>query len=104
MLVLGIKECEHVNYSIFCAVYRALESGDYGLEAFEGVCSDLLSFYDEVFILGDFNVDLLDPGHVLIETFYDLLETFIIYNVAILPTRRVSGKLLDLFLVFVPVV
>jgi hypothetical protein len=30
-----------------------------------GVCSKLLSLYGEVFILGDFNVDLLDPGHVL---------------------------------------
>jgi hypothetical protein len=35
-------------------VYRALESGDYGLDAFEGVCSDLLSLYGDVFI-GDFH-------------------------------------------------
>jgi hypothetical protein len=26
-------------------VYRALESGDYSLDAFEGVCSDLLCLY-----------------------------------------------------------
>jgi hypothetical protein len=32
-------------------VYRALESGNYGLDAFEGICSDLLSLYGEVFIL-----------------------------------------------------
>jgi hypothetical protein len=38
--------------------YRALVSGDYGLEAFEGVCSDLLSLYGEVFILGDFKCRL----------------------------------------------
>jgi hypothetical protein len=83
-------------------IYRALESGDYGLEAFEGVCSDLLSLYGEVFILGDSNVDLLDPDHVLFEPFSDLLETFMLHNVAILPTRKVSGKPLDLFLVSVP--
>jgi hypothetical protein len=56
-------------------VYRALESGNYGLDAFEGICSDFLSLYGEVFILGDFNVNLLDPGQVLFEPFYDLLET-----------------------------
>jgi hypothetical protein len=32
-------------------VYRGLESGDYGLEAFEGVSSDLLSLYGEVLFL-----------------------------------------------------
>jgi hypothetical protein len=45
---------------------------------------------------------LLDPGHVLFEPFSDLLETFMLHNGAILPTRRVSGKHLDLFLVSVP--
>jgi hypothetical protein len=79
-----------------------LESGDYGLDAFEVVCFDLLSFYGEVFILGDFNVDLLDPGHGLFEPFSDLLATFMLHNVAIMPTRRMSGKLLGLFLVSVP--
>jgi hypothetical protein len=34
--------------------------GGYGLGAFESICSDLLSLYGEVFILGDFNVNLLD--------------------------------------------
>jgi hypothetical protein len=34
--------------------------------------------------------------------FSDLLETFMVHNVATLPTRRVSGKLLNLFLVSVP--
>jgi hypothetical protein len=34
--------------------------------------------------------------------FSDLLETFMLHNVAILPSRRVSGKLLPLFLVSVP--
>jgi hypothetical protein len=72
------------------------------LDAFEGVCSDLLSLYGEVFILGDFNVDLPDLGHVLFEPFSDLLEIFMLHNFAILPTRRVSGKLLDLFLMSVP--
>jgi hypothetical protein len=60
------------NFSIVC---RALESGYYNLDAFEGVCSDLLSLYGEVFILGDFNADLLVPGHVLFAFFSDLLET-----------------------------
>jgi hypothetical protein len=54
------------NFSIVC---RALESGYYNLDAFEGVCSDLLSLYGEVFILGDFNADLLVPGHVLFAFF-----------------------------------
>jgi hypothetical protein len=58
------------------SIYRVLELGDYGLDVFEGVCSDLLSLYDEVFFLGDFNVDLLYPGHVLFKPFSDLLETF----------------------------
>jgi hypothetical protein len=33
-------------------VYRVLDLGDYGLDAFEGVCSDLLSLYGDVFTLG----------------------------------------------------
>jgi hypothetical protein len=77
-------------------------SEDYGLDAFEGICSGLLSLYGEVFNLGDFNAELLDPGHVLFALFFDLLETFMLHDVAIFPTRRVSGKLLDLFLVSVP--
>jgi hypothetical protein len=76
--------CRPPNFSI---VNRALESGDYGLEAFDGVSSDFLSMYGEVFILGDFNVHLLDPCPVLFELFSDLFETFILHNVAILPTR-----------------
>jgi hypothetical protein len=32
-------------------VNHALESGDYGLDSSEGVCSDLLFLYGEVFIL-----------------------------------------------------
>jgi hypothetical protein len=82
-------------------VYRALESGVYGLDAFGGVCSDLLSLYGKVFILGDFNIDFLYPGPVLFEPFSDLLKTFMLHNSAILLTRRVSGKFLDLFLVSV---
>jgi hypothetical protein len=72
------------NCSVF---YRALE----------GVCSDLLSLYGEVFILGDFNVGVLDPDHVLFAPFSDLLETFRLQNFAILPTRRVSGKILHCY-------
>jgi hypothetical protein len=45
---------------------------------------------------------LLDPGHVLFALFSDLLDTFMLQNVDIFPTRRVSGKLFHLFLVPVP--
>jgi hypothetical protein len=72
-------------------VYRALESEDYGLEAFEGVCFDFLSLYGEVIILGDFNVDLLDPGHVLFKSFSDLLETYML----MLPFCQRGGGLVN---------
>jgi hypothetical protein len=32
-------------------VYRAMDSGDYDLKAFEGVSSDLLSLYGEILFL-----------------------------------------------------
>jgi hypothetical protein len=51
---------------------------------------------------GDFNVDLLDPGHSLFPRFLDFLEMFMLCNVAIFPTRAASGKLLDLCLVSNP--
>jgi hypothetical protein len=44
-----------------------------------------------------FNVELLDPGHSLFPRFLDFLEMFMLYNVAIFPSRGASGKLLDLF-------
>jgi hypothetical protein len=58
--------------------------------------------YGEVCLLGDFNVDLLDPGHSLYPRFLDFLEMFMLCNVAVLQTRGASGKLLDLFLVSNP--
>jgi hypothetical protein len=72
------------------------------LQALEEICSDLLPLYGEVCLLGDFNVDLLDPGHSLYPRFLDFLEMFMLCNVAVLQTRGVSGKLLDLFLVSNP--
>jgi hypothetical protein len=44
-------------------------------------------------------VNLLDSSYGLFKTFCGFLESFRLYNVAISPTRGVSCKLLDLFLV-----
>jgi hypothetical protein len=71
----------------------------YGLSALEEVCADILPDYGDVYLFGDFNVNLLDSSDGLFETFCGFLESFRLYNVAISPTRAVSGKLLDLFLV-----
>jgi hypothetical protein len=43
-------------------VYHSLND-DYSLQALEEICSNLLPLHGEVCLLGDFNVDLLDPGH-----------------------------------------
>jgi hypothetical protein len=77
-------------------VYHSLD-GDYNLQALEAICSNLLSLYGDVCLLGEFNVDLLDPGDSLFPRFLDFL-----CNVAIFPTRGASGNLLDLFLVSNP--
>jgi hypothetical protein len=53
----------------------------------------------DVYLFGDFNVNLLDSSDGLFETFCGFLESFRLYNVTISPTRAVSGKLLDLLLV-----
>jgi hypothetical protein len=71
----------------------------YGLSALEEVCADILPGYGDVYLFGDFNVNLLDSSDGLVETFCGFLDFFRLYNVAISPTRAVSGKLLDLFLV-----
>jgi hypothetical protein len=83
-------------------VYLAQGSGDFGLNELEEICSDLLPRYNDVILLGDFNIDLLDPEHVLFAQLKSLLETYMLHNVSILPTRPVSNKLLDLFLVSSP--
>jgi hypothetical protein len=57
--------------------------------------------YGEVCLLGDFNVDQLDPGHFF-PRLLDFLEMFMLSNVAIFPARGASCKFLDLFLVFNP--
>jgi hypothetical protein len=55
--------------------------------------------YGDGYLFGDFNVNLLDSSDGLFETFCGFLESFWLYNVVVSPTRAVSGKLLDLFLV-----
>jgi hypothetical protein len=52
------------------SVYRPPNSSVF-YSALEGVCSDWLSLYGEVFIRGDFNVGVLDPGHVWFAPFSD---------------------------------
>jgi hypothetical protein len=79
-------------------VYRGLEAANYGLNELEKVLADLLPMYDQAYLFGDFNIDLLDPEGLLHESFVDLLNIFMLYNVSLQPTRQVSGKLLDLFL------
>jgi hypothetical protein len=56
-------------------VYHSLD-GDYDLQALKEICSDLLRLYGEFCLLGDFNVDLLDPGHSLFARFLDFLKMF----------------------------
>jgi hypothetical protein len=53
------------------------------LQALKEICSDLLPLYGEVCLLGDFNVDHLDPGHSLFPRFLDFLEMVMLCNVAI---------------------
>jgi hypothetical protein len=66
LILVGLVYSPPISSIVYCA----LELGDYGLDSFEGVSSDLMFLYGEVFILGDFNIDLLDPGHVLFEFFF----------------------------------
>jgi hypothetical protein len=61
-----------------------LGSGHYGLDAFESAWSDLLPLYGEIFLLGDFNVDLFDSGNSFLASFTGLLGTFMLYNVQLL--------------------
>jgi hypothetical protein len=77
-------------------VYHSLD-GDYGLQALE-ICSAL-----PFCLLGDFNVDLVHPVHSLFPRFLNFLEMFMLWNVAIFPTRRASAKLFDMFLVSNPI-
>jgi hypothetical protein len=78
-------------------VYYSLNTRNYGLETFERICADLLPLYGDVYLLGDFNIDLLDPSGFVYTPFGDILVFFMLYNVSILPTREISGKLLDFF-------
>jgi hypothetical protein len=49
--------------TVVIIVYRMLGSGHYGLDTFESAWSDLLPLYGQIFLLGDFNVDLFDSGN-----------------------------------------
>jgi hypothetical protein len=55
---------------------RVLNLGDYGLQALEEICSNLLPLHGEVCLLGDFNVALLDPSNSFFPRFLDFLEIF----------------------------
>jgi hypothetical protein len=41
------------------------------------------AYYGEVCLLGDFNRDLLDPGHSLFPRFLDFWDMFMLCNVAV---------------------
>jgi hypothetical protein len=60
-------------------VYHSLD-GDYGLQALQEICSDLLPLYREVCLLGDFYVDLLDPGSSLYPRFFDFLDLWLFFR------------------------
>jgi hypothetical protein len=77
-------------------VYHLIGAHGYGLSALEEVCADILPGYGDVYLIGDFNMNLLDSSDCLFKTFCGFLESFWLYNVT---TRVVSGKLLDFFLV-----
>jgi Reverse transcriptase (RNA-dependent DNA polymerase) len=79
-------------------VYHGLESGNYGLHELEKILADLLPSYRKAYLFGDLNIDLLDSNNLLYDSFIDLLNIFMLYNVSRRPTRQASGKLLDLFL------
>jgi hypothetical protein len=53
-----------------------LNLGDYGLQALEEICSNLLPLHGEVCLLGYFNVALLDPSNSFFPRFLDFLEIF----------------------------
>jgi hypothetical protein len=76
-------------------VYHSLNTRNYDLETLEQICTDLLPLYGNVYLLSDFNFDLLDPSGFLYAPFDDILEAFMLYNVSILPSREILGKLLD---------
>jgi hypothetical protein len=83
-------------------VYQLLSPCDYGLQSLEDAFSELIPIYNEVFLFGDFNINLLISSDPLFNTFQELLIIFMLYNVSVVPTRSASGTLLDLFLVSNP--
>jgi len=68
----------------------------------ENILSELLPLYNDVYLLGDFNVNLLTTGDSLFNSFSAILSIFMLYNVSVAPTRAASGTLLDLFLISNP--
>jgi hypothetical protein len=49
----------------------------YGLSGFEEVCANILPGNGNVYLFGDFNVNLLDSSDGLFETFCGCLEFFL---------------------------
>jgi hypothetical protein len=55
--------------TLLAVVYHLLGVQGYGLSALEEVCVDILPSYGDVYLFGDFNVNLLDSSDGLFETF-----------------------------------
>jgi exonuclease III len=72
-------------------VYQNLASGDYGLQSLEDILSELLPLYNEIFLFGDFNINLLSKNDPLFNMLNDIMTIFMLYNVSVLPTRAASG-------------
>ncbi len=79
-------------------VYRGIDAGNFGLFELEKILADLMPKYEQTYLFGDFNIDILDKNSVLYDPFVEILNMFMLYNVSNKPTRQASGKLLDLFL------
>jgi hypothetical protein len=66
----GVEFLFGTGHPYISFVYHSLD-GDYGLQE---ISSNLLPLYGEICLLGNFNVDLLDPGHSLFPRFLDFSE------------------------------
>lgn len=68
--------------------------------AFEQEISNLIPKYDEMFCLGDFNIDMLKPDGLATKNFFSLLDTFNLKQMVNTPTRitLTSASLIDLII------
>jgi hypothetical protein len=69
-----------INRPLNTSVVYHLLDGDYGLQALQEICLDLLPLYREVCLLRDFYVDLLDPGNSLFPRFFDFLDLWLFFR------------------------